>query len=418
MLNVYYINLKRSLKRNQNMIEQLKHIDGIHYTRIEAIDGNDKNDLKQVLHVPKKQSVSPNELGAFASHLKAIMTAYNNNLEEVIIMEDDINLFILQHTIDKLKQLWDVVKHSTDILQLHANGNNTHDTLYKNIKSDDVFRMVSKPTEYKSILKNDNWGMTAYLINRVGMMKIMRYNYKKMGIFNFYEYRNYSFISDVIIYMICQTLMVDIPFVNIENPHDFPSTIRNKDVVQPITYSFIERNKDIIIKSINNRKLVPRNIHLFQDIHQPSLTSQWNIYIWTYDKMKTFIGNEYSEYLNFYVRLSDNNKLIFFSYICLYHHGGMVLLNTLNIRKIEQLSIYMLHDIKLFFESSSHDKHLICDKYHYVSNKPKVRNDMMMCIKNHDFMKRLIQYCIHEYDEDADVFEYFISFLYYSLGNM
>lgn len=413
MLNIYYINLNRSPERNKNMIEQLKYIDGIKYKRIEAIDGQDNNAIKNIIRVPKRNYTTKSELGAFASHLKAIRTAYNNNLQEVFILEDDLNLSILQDTIDKLKELWDVVKYSTEILQVHANGENTHDTLYKNVQRN-VFQVFNKSRELRDIMKCDEWGMTAYLINRRGMENIMQYYFKRQRLFIFHKYTKYPYIADVLIYILCQTKIVDIPFVNIENPEKYPSTIRYNNYMQPITYLFIEKNKDIIIQSINNRKLIPRSIHLFHDMNKQCTSSIWNVHIWTYDKMKTFIQHEYPDYLSFYLRIEKTHKLIFFSYICLYHHGGVFMVGFSNMKQSQQLSTYLMNDIKLFFESNIDSEHSICNKYHYVSNKQKIRNDIMMCVKNNIFMKNLILYCIDNYDEHCEIFEYFISLLYYA----
>ena len=82
-MNIYYINLNRSLNRKKYMEETYNNIN-----RIEAYDGNDLNQYKDIV-LPTKTNSSIYELACSFSHIKAIISAYNNNEDEVLIMEDD-----------------------------------------------------------------------------------------------------------------------------------------------------------------------------------------------------------------------------------------------------------------------------------------------------------------------------------------
>lgn len=82
----YIINLNRSKDRWNNM---KTHYDNDNIVRIEGYDGNiidSYNDIKYAKYNYKNLG----ELGCSLSHVKAIKMAYENGLNEVFIMEDDI----------------------------------------------------------------------------------------------------------------------------------------------------------------------------------------------------------------------------------------------------------------------------------------------------------------------------------------
>ena len=131
-MHLYYINMANSSNRDLLMKKQLENND-INYKRIEAINGLDgrivasccilTNNFLGKIRSDQLKGKRPNipldfikrEIGCLASHLKAIKTAYNNNLDEVIITEDDVDISILQNVYPRLISLckqnleWDVL---------------------------------------------------------------------------------------------------------------------------------------------------------------------------------------------------------------------------------------------------------------------------------------------------------------------
>jgi mannosyltransferase OCH1-like enzyme/GR25 family glycosyltransferase involved in LPS biosynthesis len=84
--DIYYINLKKSTERNSHMINTYKRI-----TRIDAYNGKTLN-LYDNIYIDDKliKTCKPNELGCSLSHISAILQAYDDNKDEVLIMEDDM----------------------------------------------------------------------------------------------------------------------------------------------------------------------------------------------------------------------------------------------------------------------------------------------------------------------------------------
>ena len=90
----YIINLKRSSERWNNM---KKHYDNDNIVRVEGYDGNiieSYNDIKYADYNHRDTDFQNGkykfELGCSFSHIKAIKQAYEDGLEEVFIVEDDI----------------------------------------------------------------------------------------------------------------------------------------------------------------------------------------------------------------------------------------------------------------------------------------------------------------------------------------
>lgn len=96
-IELYYINLDRSLDRNNLMLNQFKNSQNMKYTRISAIDGLDfTNDtFKKYSNIePWRYNNNKCVFSCLLSHLNAIKQAYFNKLKRVIILEDEIDLTI------------------------------------------------------------------------------------------------------------------------------------------------------------------------------------------------------------------------------------------------------------------------------------------------------------------------------------
>jgi len=232
MIPIYFINLKRSQQRHKFMKSQLQRFE---HKRIEAIDYlNEHNIIKY----DSNNKTEKKFLACLSSHLYAIKTAYDDNLNEVIISEDDIDLQSIYFLIyDKLDCFLKQTCDDCHVIQLHS----CKTPLYKNtiIKHQEL-SLQKKKLQY--------WGCTFYYIKRKGMEQIM--SMYKNDVFDLTPFKTYPLLSDVIIYSICKTKILNVPCVNIVNPTTNESTLqteRNLKYIQHPGFSFVNSFKNIFI---------------------------------------------------------------------------------------------------------------------------------------------------------------------------
>ena len=211
---IYYINLDRSPQRKKFMEHQFEHYNITNYKRISGVDGKQLNNiLKDNINgssfTNNYPDLTKNEVGCLLSHLKAIKTAYNNNLQEVLILEDDCSLDLMFFwEDDKITSLLNKLnKPDWEIFQLYT-GNCI----------DFNFKKCTLQTG-----KKDCWGCVAYLINRKGMEKIINFiktNNQNEIILGKY-FNNNLFPtrgqSDVFLYQIAKTYYLDTPLFYTNN---------------------------------------------------------------------------------------------------------------------------------------------------------------------------------------------------------
>jgi GR25 family glycosyltransferase involved in LPS biosynthesis len=82
---VYYINMDKSVERNESMQEQFRIL-GIQGTRIPGVIADVNN--------PFDSRLTQSEEGCTLAHLNAIRTAYDNGDEYALILEDDTSLLL------------------------------------------------------------------------------------------------------------------------------------------------------------------------------------------------------------------------------------------------------------------------------------------------------------------------------------
>ena len=197
---VYYINMDKSKDRNEWMISQLsKNFEK--YKRIKGVNGyeikNKKHDIIENLEFFNEFSTSFSEIGCSLSHIKAIKTAYEDNEETVIILEDDAYLDVLNLLDFTLEDLLLELPKDWEILQLsHLNSNKLVNHT-KTLKTHDI---------YKHSRGNYPSYCTAYIINRKGMETILN----KIGNNPFYFSKKMSNngVADTIIYDVTQTYII------------------------------------------------------------------------------------------------------------------------------------------------------------------------------------------------------------------
>lgn len=173
---IYYINLERSPKRRTFMENQFeKH--NLPYTRINAVDGKELlslyiGDIDSNL---RYENNYPNTnrplLGCTLSHLKTILTAYQNGDKWALILEDDISLSLLPKWKKSLKQITKEAPYhwqSAVLCPIHPG----------------CALSSKKWIDHKQL---KCFGTGAYVINRKGMKALLKKVYK--------QYPNYGLFS-------------------------------------------------------------------------------------------------------------------------------------------------------------------------------------------------------------------------------
>jgi GR25 family glycosyltransferase involved in LPS biosynthesis len=225
---IYYINLDRSPQRQKFMEDQFKLYNITNYKRIVGIDGKQlKNTLTDNINgttfTNNYPELTKNEVGCLLSHLKAIRTAYNNNLDQVLILEDDCSLDLMFFwEDDKLTSILNKLnKPDWEIFQLYT-GN--------------CINFNSKKCSLQTGEK-DCWGCVAYLINRKGMEKIINFittNIQNEIILGKY-FNNKLYPtrgqSDIFVYQIAKTYYLETPLfcTNNSNLKSTIATFNNGD---------------------------------------------------------------------------------------------------------------------------------------------------------------------------------------------
>jgi glycosyl transferase family 25 len=198
---ILYINLNRAIDR-RNKIEKVLNDSCLNYERIEAIDGKlfTKPELKQKYNYRK---LSENEVACALSHIKAIQYAFDNSLDNVLIMEDDCSFEYLEFKTKTLRQLMSI-NNDWDIIQLGIICGEELHTNFTNLLDENLTKSC-----YYSL------GAVAYLVNRKGMEKILNY---------FSKTRNLK-VADEYIYELTNTYLT-IPYFT-QHSNYFNSCIRD-----------------------------------------------------------------------------------------------------------------------------------------------------------------------------------------------
>ena len=162
---IYYINLEKSKDRDNEMINQ-KNKYNLFLQRIEGVYGKNLQDTKKgeffltpdkkinfinkFLNVKDEESV----LGCTLSHIKAIYTAFINNNEIAMIVEDDTSFITFNHWSRKIGQIIKKAPLDWEIINLFH------------------FCEKEKNNKFKSN-KDLCFSTTCYIINRKGMNKLI-----------------------------------------------------------------------------------------------------------------------------------------------------------------------------------------------------------------------------------------------------
>ena len=162
---IYVINLKRAVYRKKFMEEQSKFLD-IKINFIEGIDGNNIQNLKNGsfmlnninIKYTNLSSISNYELACFLSHIKSLLTAYFNNLDYILILEDDVSMSLIS-------------KWNTTIKNIIQNAPSDWDGI--------ALFCINKRNNNEKYINTKFWGAQANLYNKKGIEKIINKIYDK-----------------------------------------------------------------------------------------------------------------------------------------------------------------------------------------------------------------------------------------------
>ena len=232
--DLFYINMDKNLDRKYYMEKQLNNID-VKFHRIKGVDGynikNMKNDYIDGIKFKNFfNDMLKGEIGCTLSHLKAIKTAYDYNLDIAIICEDDVFFGTctlspdIEYIISNAPKDWEIIQLITKpCIQINNDDN-------KYIK--------------RQKLKNIYNSTACYSINKRGMEKILNYSYnyyKKTFILKNEELTSCG-SSDKYIYDIVNTYSY-FPNIFSLNNIDYDSTIHTDHTDGHIKNTMIYLNK-------------------------------------------------------------------------------------------------------------------------------------------------------------------------------
>ena len=181
MNNIFYINLERRTDRKNNMENQFKKQNIQDYTRIQAVDYMDLNDLfNGFFEIDGKtfsyknecdliyRKRSPQTLGTIAcvlSHLKTIYKAKHMNLDYAIIMEDDLSLDYLSEWELSFEKMFSLFPKDWCIIQLFTSNQYI------------LRRIIPRTSLFtKKVLGDNNYcflGTAFYVVSRKGIDMIL-----------------------------------------------------------------------------------------------------------------------------------------------------------------------------------------------------------------------------------------------------
>lgn len=210
-INLYYINMDKSINRNNRFLSRMAKFNNYNIIRVKAITPNDLTEY--IIDIPLHCiAMHDKEKSCLLSHFKAIEMAYNNNDEYAIIAEDDmiINKNInWEYFISKLPNDWEIIQLYYFKLKFKNNAN------FIKLQSDNF------------LIKTQNvlTSAAAYLINRKGMINILsRIKNKNL---NLLDSKNLC-LADFIIFDDINRYILTSPIIKTEeldstlNPHHVP----------------------------------------------------------------------------------------------------------------------------------------------------------------------------------------------------
>jgi GR25 family glycosyltransferase involved in LPS biosynthesis len=236
---IYYINLDRSIER-QNHMERILNdsiFDNIPTFRIPAYDGKNQN-MNRYISIEDTGSIDNSvitnvEYACTMSHLYTIKQFSESQYDIALIFEDDVTLEYKKYWKKSIKNIIENAPDDWEIIQLATIVNNISDFDY--FINNEFTLMNNNYSSHKS------WSTAAYIINKKAAKKINQYIYKN----NKYYLNNlYYHNADTIIYTLFKTYFYNKPYFTYIT--DNTSTIHQQDVAGHI------QSKNIVTNYLNN----------------------------------------------------------------------------------------------------------------------------------------------------------------------
>ena len=200
---IYYINIKRSKLRNENMIHILNKFN-IDYERFEGIDYKDYENttltqsLKSI-YFNEKETINNNtnsEYAVLSSHLNLLRKIENEENKYILILEDDVSLDFINYWDKSIEQIINEAPSDWEIIMLN------YFTLNPTFESD-----------YRPW--NNEWSALSYIIKQSCIQKKMQTIYNtKNNKFNLYDDVN---VADNYIFRLFKTYVYKYAYFTISN---------------------------------------------------------------------------------------------------------------------------------------------------------------------------------------------------------
>lgn len=158
---IYIIHLEDSHDRKEHILNEFKDFKSdIEF--ISAVDGRDSNYFynNYIVHYTSHLNYTTGLIAVICSHAKAIHKAYQAGLNKVCIFEDDVHLELIKNVNFNLNDICNL-NDDYEAIQLFY-SDKIEKNFYDYIKNG-----------LKLIKRDFNYSGTAYIINRIGMEKIL-----------------------------------------------------------------------------------------------------------------------------------------------------------------------------------------------------------------------------------------------------
>ncbi len=168
---VYIVNLKKDLKRKENILNQIQIQKLNNFEIIEAIDGNELNQIEldeqvfknKKLKNPWNTKMSPSQIGCALSHIKIYKKFINSKYDFALILEDDA-VFVNNFSDELINFILNSFKFKKQIILLSE---------LKEFFS----KPIDKKNNYELVNVTNAFFTHSYFINKEAAKSIVAFNY-------------------------------------------------------------------------------------------------------------------------------------------------------------------------------------------------------------------------------------------------
>jgi GR25 family glycosyltransferase involved in LPS biosynthesis len=260
---ILYINLDRSIIRNNKMIDKLSNLNVI-YERISGVDAQNisKNALIEgeyddmKYHIKKNIKLKPGakEIAIILSHIKALNKIIEKDFDIAVIIEDDLSFqyinnwnFMINNIINNAPSDWKILKlHTSAQLELNKNIN-----------------LFEKGTEYIPLEKSAIHSAGCYIIKKEAAKELIN-KYKINDTFIFPHNDEYV-VCECVIFSINNIYMYTGPYICVDDSNVTCSGGKNVSDLQTnkIIHSYWKK-KDAPICQEQNLSKLSKSCNIFK----------------------------------------------------------------------------------------------------------------------------------------------------------